>query len=180
MDESGVMLTWTYPDAVGTAFVVERSDEGTTYERIGQVSPAAGIATVEGSRLYTFRDDGRGTVAFYRIRLIRREGEDRLSTPVKVGRNEPTQTPALAILEGSFPNPFNPTTTIRYSLLEPQEVSVSVWDLSGQLVATLQSGFQEAGEYSVPFSADDLPSGTYFVRLQSPEGIQSHPILLMK
>ena len=180
MDAAGITLTWSARVARGDQLVIERSEDGAIYEAMGSLGPEAGVLSDGGQLRFTWRDEGRTTVSFYRIRQIRKSGADRISNPIKVGRNEVVEPPSLAVLEGSFPNPFNPTTSIRYSLVEGQDISVSVWDLSGQLVRVLWSGFQEAGDYTVPFSADVLPSGTYFVRLQSPEGVQSHPILLMK
>ena len=180
MDESGVTLRWTAPPGNRGRMQVERSEDGTTYLRLGAVEAASGVSAAGGELAFQFRDPNPPEVAFYRIRQVRTSGPDQISNAVKVGRNESLETPRLAELMGSFPNPFNPSTTIRYSLKEGQEVAVSVWDLSGQRVATLQQGFQEAGDYAVFFTAEQLPSGTYFVRLETPEGVQSHPIMLMK
>ena len=94
-----------------------------------------------------------------------------------VGQVEPTFT---ASLKGNYPNPFNPSTTIEYDVLETQHIQISVWDLAGQMISTLVDGTQSAGKYEVSFVATDLPSGTYFVRMESDSGIQSHQILLMK
>ncbi|NNE69221.1 MAG: T9SS type A sorting domain-containing protein [Rhodothermales bacterium] len=180
LEDGAVSLSWAAFVAQGDRLLVERSHDGPHYEVVAGFDRQAGVPADGGQLRYFYRDDVRETVTFYRIRQQRAAGDDRVSNAIKVGRNEVEAPPRLAHLDGSFPNPFNPTTSIRYSLDEGQDVSVSVWDLSGQLVQTLWTGFQEAGEYTVSFSADDLPSGTYFVRLQSPEGIQSHPILLMK
>jgi len=164
----------------GARFEIQRSVDAALYETIGEVGGAVGVPAQDGRAEFRFEDaDSRDRITYYRIRMVREGGDDVLSHIVKVGRTESFQ-PSLAVLDGNFPNPFNPTTTVRYSLVEAQEVSVSVWDLSGQLVTTLWSGFQQAGEHAVSFSADNLPSGTYFLRLKSPEGIQSHPMLLMK
>lgn len=179
-DESGVTLSWALQGFPDGRFLIERSEDGSVFEQVGTLSASAGITTLTGASAYSFRHDDVQTLAFYRIRHQRRSGPEHVSHAVKVGRNEQIEKPRLAVLDGSFPNPFNPRTTIHYELKEGQDVSVSVWDLSGQRVAMLWSGFQEAGRYEVPFSADQLPSGTYFVRLASPEGVQSHPILLMK
>ncbi|MFT4603970.1 MAG: hypothetical protein ACI9W4_000688, partial [Rhodothermales bacterium] len=180
MDEAGVMLSWSAVVIAGDQLVVERSEDGANYDAMGSLGSELGVPAGGGQVRFNWRDDGRKTVSFYRIRQIRKSGADKISNPIKVGRNEVVEPPKLTVLEGSFPNPFNPTTSIRYSVLEGQDIAVSVWDLAGQQVRLLWSGFQEAGDYTVSFSADTLPSGTYFVRLQSPEGVQSHPILLMK
>ena len=89
--------------------------------------------------------------------------------------------PTSAALIGSFPNPFNASTTITYEVREAQEVTVSVWNLAGHQVAHLVSTTHSPGVYEVGFDAGDLPSGTYFVRLQTPQAHPiSHKVILMK
>jgi len=90
------------------------------------------------------------------------------------------EAPASVRLEGSFPNPFNPTTTVHYDVLESQQVRVSVWDLSGQMVTELVNSVHAPGQYEVRFDAGSLPSGSYFVRLESATGILTHQMMLMK
>jgi hypothetical protein len=59
-------------------------------------------------------------------------------------------------------------------------VRVSVMDLAGQMVAMLVDEVRPAGYYEVQFEAGELPSGPYFIRMQTREGIQSHKIILTK
>jgi hypothetical protein len=70
-----------------------------------------------------------------------------------------------------YPNPFNPTTTIEYSLATAGEVVMKIYDVLGKLVATPVNKFQNPGKYQVDFYAGDLPSGIYIVRLQ--QGLDS-------
>ncbi|UCH11234.1 MAG: T9SS type A sorting domain-containing protein [Fidelibacterota bacterium] len=77
-------------------------------------------------------------------------------------------------LEQNFPNPFNPTTLIRFSLPYTTEVHLAVYDLLGKEVATLYKGVRSAGEYTIKWGAETsgrrmLPSGLYLCRLQSGE-----------
>ncbi len=70
----------------------------------------------------------------------------------------------------NFPNPFNPLTSIRYTLPRPAEVNLVVYDILGQEVATLQSGFQTAGSYQTQWNGMDasglgVSTGMYFCRL---------------
>ncbi|HMB89920.1 MAG TPA: T9SS type A sorting domain-containing protein [Rhodothermales bacterium] len=67
----------------------------------------------------------------------------------------------------SFPNPFNPTTTITYQILESSHVSLIIYDLLGRRVARLTDGWQEAGQYEVTWDASALPSGLYLYRLEA-------------
>lgn len=68
-------------------------------------------------------------------------------------------------LEQNYPNPFNPATTINYSLRSSGAVTMIVYNLLGQKIATLADGFQTAGEYSATFNAASLASGMYLYQL---------------
>jgi Secretion system C-terminal sorting domain len=68
-------------------------------------------------------------------------------------------------LEQNYPNPFNPSTKINYTIPQQSFVSLKVYDILGNEVATLMNGDKSAGTYQVNFNAADLPSGIYFYRL---------------
>ena len=70
-------------------------------------------------------------------------------------------------LFNNFPNPFNPTTNIRFALPESGQVMVEVYNVMGQRVATLVNAEMAAGTHTVTFNAANLASGTYIVRMQS-------------
>jgi len=89
-----------------------------------------------------------------------------------------------AILQGNYPNPFNPATRIAYSLTEPGVVSLQVYDVSGRKVRNLIDQHQEAGAHAVDFSAgsrEELASGVYFYRLAvGGEVVQTRRMMLVK
>ncbi|MBK7378092.1 MAG: CotH kinase family protein [Ignavibacteriales bacterium] len=83
-------------------------------------------------------------------------------------------------IEQNYPNPFNPTTTIRYSLPKSTLVTLKIFNLLGQEVQTLVSGYQESGNKSIEFNATDIPAGVYFYRLNA-EGIYlTRKLILLK
>ncbi|HSL87709.1 MAG TPA: M20/M25/M40 family metallo-hydrolase, partial [Ignavibacteriaceae bacterium] len=89
------------------------------------------------------------------------------------------------ILEQNYPNPFNPTTTIKYSIpdvgtgLAPS-VQLKIYDVLGKEIATLVNEEKQPGVYEVVFDASNLPSGTYFYRLQAGETTETKKLSLIK
>jgi hypothetical protein len=180
LDPASVRLGWEAPDPNVEAFVVERSDDGMAFSAISTIGRSSPSRFDGGVRRYEYRDDEvRSGVTYYRIRQVFSDGMETVSRSLKVGMGNVPDEEQDALLN-NYPNPFNPATTITYQLREDQHVQVSVWDLSGQLVAVLVDENQEAGEHQVPFEARDLPSGTYFVRMRTLEGVRSHQIILTK
>lgn len=182
VEGEAVRLTWQTPDPHTTAFFVERSTDGRLFEPVGEVAgPGATEAVREDEDgFFTFEDPAvSAQVVFYRLRQQFAGGAERVSGTIKLGLGREEEKGA--ILLANFPNPFNPNTTIAYEVREAQRVRISVWDLSGQLVAVLVDRGHDQGRFEVGFEGSDLPSGTYFVRLQSKYGpMQTHKMTLMK
>jgi hypothetical protein len=80
----------------------------------------------------------------------------------------------------NFPNPFNPTTTIRYSLAKAARVELKLYDPTGRQVALLVDADQAAGIQEVTLRADDLASGVYFYRLIAGDFRETRKMLLLK
>jgi len=83
-------------------------------------------------------------------------------------------------LSQNFPNPFNPSTNINFSIPISGNVNLKFFDLSGKEIMTLINEFKTAGNYVVGFNASELSSGTYVYRLQSGNFIESKKMLLIK
>ena len=83
-------------------------------------------------------------------------------------------------LNSAYPTPFNPTTTIGYSVVDAGHVTVSVYDMAGRLVDEIVNNWQEAGEQSVVWNASGYPSGIYFVKLEAGSFAASQKIVLVK
>jgi len=80
----------------------------------------------------------------------------------------------------NYPNPFNPETTIKFSLPKAGYVNLQVYNILGKSVATLVDKNIVAGEYTVKFNGTDLPSGPYFYRLQTAEFKMTKKFMLIK
>ena len=88
--------------------------------------------------------------------------------------------PANYNLEQNFPNPFNPSTTIRFSLPESGNVRLEIFNILGEKVQTLLNGFGNAGIYKIEFNAGNLPSGIYFYQLQAGSFVETKKMVLLK
>lgn len=75
-------------------------------------------------------------------------------------------------LNANYPNPFNPTTTIPYSISEPQNVVLSIYNMNGQKVWSKNLGNQSAGNYSITWNAANYASGIYLVELRTSANIR--------
>ncbi len=88
--------------------------------------------------------------------------------------------PTAYELGQNYPNPFNPSTSIDYSLPRAGYISLMVFNVIGQKVATLYEGYKSAGNHRVEFQASDKPSGIYFYRLTHQNGSDTKKMLLVK
>ncbi|MEZ5357589.1 MAG: FlgD immunoglobulin-like domain containing protein [Candidatus Zixiibacteriota bacterium] len=93
--------------------------------------------------------------------------------------------PNVFSLSQNFPNPFNPTTRIDYSLARKTEVNISVYNILGQKVNTLVSGEMDAGEHTIYWNGDDasgdaVASGIYFYKMVTNDFVKTHKMVLMK
>lgn len=79
-----------------------------------------------------------------------------------------------------YPNPFNPSTTIRYQLGSEMDLTAQVYNLQGQRVETLFEGRQGMGSHWLTWNATGVASGVYFIRLQSEEIVQVRKVLLVR
>jgi len=80
----------------------------------------------------------------------------------------------------NFPNPFNPNTTIRYSLPKAGNVKLTVYDAIGCKVATIVNEYKPAGNYSINFNASNLASGIYLYRLESGNYNDAKKLIILK
>ena len=94
--------------------------------------------------------------------------------------DENNNVPVIYTLGQNYPNPFNPTTTINYSIPQSGYISLKVFNLLGEEVATLFEGEQQAGNYNITFNATDLVSGIYVYQLRSENFIETKKLVLVK
>jgi len=79
-----------------------------------------------------------------------------------------------------YPNPFNPSTTVSWTLDQTSDVDLTVYDVMGREVAVLMSGTMEARTHQLTWDASNLSSGVYFVQLTTPAGVDIQKVMLLK
>lgn len=114
-----------------------------------------------------------GTYYFDDLRAVKKS-----SVGVESKDNE--VQPAGYVLAQNFPNPFNPSTIIKYQLKESVFVSLKVYDILGKEVAVLVNDIQTAGEHKLNFNAMSLTSGMYIYRLQAGSYIECRKMMLIR
>ncbi len=93
------------------------------------------------------------------------------------------ESPAMPLeisLNGAYPNPFNPVTSIEFTVPEMMSVEVSVLDLQGRLVDKIAEGMYEMGTHQVTLNGNSLSSGIYFVRLDAGGYSKYAKVMLLK
>ena len=83
-------------------------------------------------------------------------------------------------LHQPFPNPFNPTTSISFSIPEQSQTSLKVYDIKGNLISTLLNQTMNVGHHQIEWNGENLSSGTYFIRINSGEFSDVKKVVLVK
>ena len=108
-------------------------------------------------------------------------GVMRISTLTDIlGVKEIAEVPRQYNLKQNYPNPFNPTTMIEYGIPEESFVTLTVYNVLGQVVTTLVNQQQHAGTYGVTFDASLYPSGIYFYKITAGDYVNTYKMVLMK
>ena len=91
-----------------------------------------------------------------------------------------TTLPVMYSLSAAYPNPFNPVTTMNFTLPDAGNVNVQVYNLQGQIISTLLSGYQAADTYTLIWEAYQVPSGMYFVKAEAEGFTETQKLMLIK
>ena len=97
-----------------------------------------------------------------------------------VGVEDEDQIPTQYSLSQNYPNPFNPSTTIHFSVPSSEFVTLKVFDVLGNEVATLVNEEKLAGTYEINFNADGLSSGIYFYKLHAGSFVETKKMILIR
>jgi hypothetical protein len=176
--EAGIRVTWQ----------LSKIDEEATFE-ISRAGGAAGTAWTaiapaisRDGLSFGFVDNAVEAGAQYRYQVQVSDGHGSRM----LFETEAVSTPKLPLtLAQNVPNPFNPSTTIRYYLPERCRVRVEVYDVSGRMIASLADRDQPTGHYSLEWNGRDnlgkpVSSGIYFCRLQAGKEMRSRKMVLLR
>lgn len=109
------------------------------------------------------------------------DGNSLKPQPAKTRQSEEEELDLQPVtLSGLYPNPFNPDVTIPFVLTQDMDVSVTVYDIVGKQITSLQDGPMLAGEHQLRWRAVDMPSGVYFIQIQAGGAIHTQKAVLMK
>jgi len=161
-------------------YLIYRSNDYINYEIIGEsVEPNFIDGDVQNDRDYYYKitavDINQNESEFSEtVSILFTDNGDNLSEPISFS------------LSQNFPNPFNPSTVIKYSIPQNTEynsapqTTLKIYDILGREVATLVNNQQKSGNYEVNFNAKDLSSGIYYYRLKSGSFSESKKMILLK
>lgn len=111
------------------------------------------------------------------------DGENNVSGQLTVAKEtsaDLADIPKEFGIDQNFPNPFNPSTNIRYAVPQTAHVTINVYSITGQLVATLVDETRDAGYHNVAFDATRLASGMYIYRMQAGDFAKTRKLMLIK
>ncbi|MEJ2494801.1 MAG: PQQ-dependent sugar dehydrogenase [Ignavibacteriaceae bacterium] len=173
-----VSLSWEDSNTQEQGFKIERKNGSNgIYKLIDSVEHDItnySDQSVQENTLYYYR-----VYAYLDQVVSAYSNEDSAQTPNVTGVKN-SFVPFTYNLEQNFPNPFNPTTKIMYQIAKRGFVSLRVYNILGNKVATLVNEEKPAGIYIVEFDASSLPSGIYFYHLQTGSFISTKKLILMK
>lgn len=157
-----VTLHWsTSTELNNRGFDIQRSNDAVNWTSIGFV---AGAGNSDFVKNYTYPDNNLETRRYYyRLNQTNIDGHSKYSAIVSAvigGKEEYT-------LEQNYPNPSRNETTIQYSLPKPEQVNISLFDITGRTVKVLVNASREAGTHAISFNTGTLTKGIYYYKIQA-------------
>jgi hypothetical protein len=194
----GILIQWsTQCEVDNLGFILERRNSADTkWQTVASYrthESLAGQGSTSSMTDYAYLDRMAEPGQSYQYRLSDVNSQERPHVidvievtmpefPIEAGGIEAQD---LTELSPPYPNPFNPTTRIRYRLSEPSLVELTIYDIRGNRVDTLIREEQNEGSYAVYWHGRDsqgfaVPSGTYMLVLQTPDQIQNQRAILLR
>jgi C1A family cysteine protease len=169
INETALMLTWDAPDAEVDGYRIYREEE---------------LLSEQGNLFYTDMNLPTGSVS-YTVKAVYDDFESTALTAIFENTSANNDLVMQDRLQGNYPNPFNPTTEIRFNLAQSSQLRLNIYNAKGELVRKLHNSFLEAGEHSVMWDGLDsknnvAPSGIYLYNIKTESSKLSGKMILMK
>ena len=123
---------------------------------------------------------GISNVNFENVILAGINGSNIATTTASVAVDTNDLLPVKTALNTSYPNPFNPSTTINYDLSAEGAVNITIYDALGRTVSELVNGVRNAGSHQINWNASDQASGAYFLRMTAGSYTSTQKLMLVK
>ena len=175
VSDKNVTLNWsTATETNNRGFEIQRKTSAGDFLTVAFVE---GKGTTQEPQAYSYADKNIENGKYsYRLKQVDFSGSYSYSNVAEVE----VKIPAKFGLNQNYPNPFNPTTTISYEIAKETNVSLKVYDVIGNEIATLVNETKPAGTYEVIFDASSLSNGVYFYKIQAGNFTATKKLILMK
>ncbi|MDP3115058.1 MAG: FlgD immunoglobulin-like domain containing protein [Candidatus Cloacimonadaceae bacterium] len=189
--QNNVILRWvTQSETSLSGFFIMRSASSALSEA-SAVSTMIGATNSPAGASYSFEDrETEPGLWYYWLQSIELNGTNEYYGPISQtihtpDNNEIPEIPVLTGIQRIFPNPFNPLTTVLYSLGKPSTAQFSIFNARGQLIRKIDTEFRGVGNYSVSWDGKDMsgktcPTGIYLIRMQAGTAISTAKAVLQK
>ena len=171
---NSIRLDWyTATEVNNYGFEVERKSSN-NWQKIGFVQ---GHGNSNSPKQYSFTDNKivGGSKFQYRLKQIDNDGKYEYSNVVEV-----KVIPTEFSLTQNWPNPFNPSTKIKYSIPKSSQVSLKIFNTLGEEIETLVNQEKPVGTYELNWNAANLPSGVYFYQFKTEKYIETKKMILLR
>ena len=180
-----VLVQWTtLSETNNYGFEVERAAGQPANFQTIPGSFVAGAGTTLDPKSYSFMDPLRPAgVVYYRLKQIDLDGSVRYFEPFRLDATTAVadkEIPKSYALHQAYPNPFNPSTRIPFSIPVSGHVRIRVFNHLGQSIRELVNEFRTAGSHEVQFDVDGLPSGHYYYVMESGPFIDAKKVVLLR
>ena len=181
-------LLWiTGSECDNRGFILERKENDNNWVTIASYLNSyslVGAGNTSEQTEYTFTDFEikSGNTYSYRLTDVSEDGKKTVHQDniVEVEYMDQLSNAETFTISNVYPNPFNPSTTIEFSIPEKQNVKVNIFDMQGKMVSELYNGMKNSGSHKIGWNASDYPSGVYFVHLTNGQKLSIQKCIFLK
>lgn len=174
-NDQAIELKWnTATETNNYGFDVERKVNSTEWVKIGFIAGNGNSSSIKNYQ-YIDKNITGGSQFNYRLKQIDNDGQFEYTNIVEV-----LVVPDNFELSQNFPNPFNPSTKIRFSVPVTIKLKLNIYNMLGEYIVTVADGEYAPGYYEEEFSAVNLPTGVYIYRLESKDFVEIKKMIFLK